>query len=110
MGNNLKGKTAFIIAILVIFCYGIVGIPHSLGPAGLKQALTDRIKLGLDLQGGIHLILKVHVEQAVNSTSDRDVQRIQADFEKGGITSVSVAKLDPAHAEVITVGGIPPAK
>ena len=110
MGNNLKGKTAFIIAILVIFCYGIVGIPHSLSPAGLKQAMTNRIKLGLDLQGGIHLVLKVHVEQAVKSATDRDVQRIQADFEKAGITGTSVAKLDPDHQDVITIGGIPSGK
>jgi preprotein translocase subunit SecD len=110
MGNNLKGKTVFIIAILVIFCYGIVGIPHSLSPAGLKQAITNRIKLGLDLQGGIHLVLKVHVEQAVNSASDRDIQRVQADFEKAGITGTSIVKLDPAHPEIITIGGIPPAK
>jgi preprotein translocase subunit SecD len=110
MGKNLKGKTAFIIAILVVFCYGIVGIPHSLSGAGLKQALTDRIKLGLDLKGGIHLVLKAHVEEAVASTSDRDVQRLQADLEKAGIPGVSVAKLDPTHPEVITVGGIPAGK
>src|SRR5580692_7293553 len=100
MSKNLQGKTAFIIAILVVFCYGIVGIPHSLSPASLEQALTNRIKLGLDLQGGIHLILKVHVEQAVASTSDRDVQRIEADFAKAGIVGATAAKLDPAHPEV----------
>jgi preprotein translocase subunit SecD len=111
MGKNLKGKTAFIVAVLVVFCYGIFGIPHSLGPAGLKQALTDRIKLGLDLKGGIHLIYKVEVGQAVSSTSDRDVQRIQADLEKAGITGASVAKPDPVNGPtVIAVNGFPPGK
>jgi len=110
MSNNLKGKTAFIVALLVVFCYGIVGIPHSLGPAGLKQALTDRIKLGLDLKGGIHLVLQVHVAEAVGSTTDRDVQRIQADLEKAGIKGASVVKLDPAHPETIAISGVPPAR
>jgi preprotein translocase subunit SecD len=110
MGNNLKGKTAFIIALLVVFCYGIVGIPHSLGPAGLKQALTDRIKLGLDLKGGIHLVLGVHVAEAVASTTDRDVQRIRTDLEKAGITGATVAKLDLTHPEAITISGIPAPK
>ena len=111
MGNNLKGKTAFIVAILVVFCYGIFGIPHSLGPAGLKQALTDRIKLGLDLKGGIHLVYKVEVAQAVASTADRDVQRIQADLEKSGIPGASVAKPDPVGSPyVIAVSGFPAAK
>jgi preprotein translocase subunit SecD len=106
MGKNLKGKTAFILALLVVFCYGIVGIPHG----SLKQSLTDRIHLGLDLKGGIHLVLKVHVEEAIASTTDRDAQRIQADLEKAGITGESALKLDPAHPEVITVSGVPPAK
>jgi preprotein translocase subunit SecD len=111
MGNNLKGKTAFIVALLVVFCYGIVGIPHSLKPAGLKQALTDRIHLGLDLKGGTHLVLVVHVEEAVGSTTDRDVQRIETDLQKAGITGATVGKLDPkAHPETITVSGIPIAK
>jgi preprotein translocase subunit SecD len=110
MGTNLKGKTAFILALLVVFCYGIFGIPGSLGPRGLKQALTDRIKLGLDLKGGIHLVLYVHVDEATASTTDRDAQRIQADLEKAGITGASAVKLDPAHPEVLTVTGVPPAK
>jgi preprotein translocase subunit SecD len=104
--GNLKGKTAFILALLVVFCYGIVGIPHG----GLKESLTRRINLGLDLKGGIHLVLAVRVADAVNDTTDRDAQRIQADLEKAGITGVTAAKLDPATPSSITVSGIPAAK
>ena len=103
MGKNLKGKTVFIIAVLVIFIYGIVGIPHG----GLKQTLTDRINLGLDLRGGTHLVLQVHVAEAVNSASDRDVQNLNTALATMGATA---AKLDPAHPEVITVTGVPPAQ
>ncbi len=110
MGKNLKGKTAFIVALLVVFCYGIVGIPRSLTPAGLKQSLTDRIKLGLDLKGGTHLVLVVHVAEAIGSTTDRDVERLQEDLSKAGIPGVTVVKLDPTHPETITVSGIASAK
>jgi preprotein translocase subunit SecD len=110
MSQNLKGKTAFIVAFLVVFCYGIVGIPHGLGPAALKQALADRIKLGLDLKGGTHLVLQVHVQDAVVSATDRDVERLQDDLQKAAITGVTVGKLDPAHPETITVKGVPAAK
>ena len=110
MGKNLKGKTAFIVAILVVFCYGFLGIPRGLTPASLKQALTDHINLGLDLKGGTHLILVVHVEEAVGDTTDRDVQRLQDDLEKAGVTGETVHKLDPAHPETITVSGIPVGK
>ena len=72
MSQNLKGKTDSIVAILVVFCYGFIGIPHGVTPTALKQAIADHIKLGLDLKGGIHLVLQVHVEEAVGLTTDRD--------------------------------------
>jgi preprotein translocase subunit SecD len=111
MSKNLKGKTAFIVALLVVFCYGFVGIPHGLTPAALKQALTEHINLGLDLRGGTHLVLKVNAEEAVGDKTDHDVQQLVSDLEKAGVAGVNVSKLDPVgHPETITVGGVPTAK
>ena len=101
MGKNLAGKAGFIVAVVVIFVYGIIGIPHG----GLKQSLTDRIHLGLDLRGGTHLVLQVHVAEAINSATDTDVQRLNAALTATGGTA---AKMDPAHPEVITVSGFQP--
>jgi preprotein translocase subunit SecD len=106
MGKNLAGKSAFIVAVLVIFCFGIVGIPHG----GLTQSIKDRIHLGLDLKGGTHLVLEVHVAEAVASSTDRDVARIEDAFQKAGITGATVGKTDPARPQTIVVSGIPPAK
>ncbi|HEV2576093.1 MAG TPA: protein translocase subunit SecD [Acidobacteriaceae bacterium] len=103
MGKNLKGKTVFIIAVLVIFVYGIFGIPTH----GVKDALLNRIHLGLDLQGGTHLVLKVHVEEAVNSATDRDMQALNTALQPLG---AQAAKTDLAHPEVITVTGGTPAQ
>jgi len=108
MSKNLKGKTAIIVAILVVFCYGFLGIPRGLTPTDLKQAISDHIKLGLDLKGGTHLVLKVHVDEAVGSTTDRDVQRLREDLQKAGVTGETVHKLDPVvHPDQITISGIP---
>ncbi len=101
MGKNLAGKAGFIIAVLVIFVYGIIGIPHG----GLKNSLLQRINLGLDLRGGTHLVLQVHVAEAIGSQTDIDVQRLNTALAATGATA---AKLDPAHANVITVSGIAP--
>ena len=106
MGKNLAGKTAFIVAILVVFIFGIVGIPHG----GLKQSITDRIHLGLDLKGGTHLVLEVHVAEAIASAVDRDAVRLQADLEKAGITGVTVGRTDPARPQTILISGIPGTK
>src|ERR1700760_1371368 len=106
MGKNLAGKSAFIVAVLVIFCFGIIGIPHG----GLKQSITDRIHLGLDLKGGTHLVLEVHVAEAIASATDRDVARLQDDFQKAGIVGATVGKTDPARPATIVVSGIPATK
>jgi preprotein translocase subunit SecD len=112
MDKNLKLKTALIIAFMVVCCYGFLGVPGGLSPTALKQALADHIKLGLDLKGGTHLVLQVHVEEAVGSTTDRDVQRITDDLQKtAGVTGAQVHKLDPTnHPDTIIVSGFPPAK
>jgi preprotein translocase subunit SecD len=108
MGKNLRGRTIAIIAVLVIFCYGIFGIPHGVTPTALKASMLERIKLGLDLKGGTRLVLYVHVQDAVVSTTDRDVERLQEDLQKvPGAGAVQVHKLDPAHPEVITLANIP---
>ena len=106
MGKNLAGKTAFIVAILLVFCYGFIGIPHG----GLKQSIRNRINLGLDLRGGIHLVLEVHVAEAVASLTDRDAARLQTDLEKAGVAGVTVGKTDAAHPQTIVVAGIPGGK
>jgi preprotein translocase subunit SecD len=110
MRKNLTGKTVAILAILVVFVYGIIGLPHGLSGSALKQSVADRINLGLDLRGGTHLVLQVMVNEAVSAVTDNDVARIQADLQKANLTFSTVAKLDPAHPEVITVAGTAPDK
>ena len=113
MGKNLATKLAVIVVLLLFFIYGIFGIPrptgHGLGDT-LKEALAHRINLGLDLKGGVHLVLAVHVQEAIGSETDRDVGRIQTALETAGVTAPSVAKLDQAHPETITVANVAPAQ
>jgi preprotein translocase subunit SecD len=106
MGKNLAGKSAFIVAVLVIFCFGIVGIPHG----GLEQSIKNNIHLGLDLKGGVHLVMEVHVAEAVGSATDRDVARLEEDFTKAGIVGATVGKTDPARPQTIVISGVPAAK
>jgi len=113
MGKNLATKVAVIIAVILFFVYGIIGIPHSTGRGfgdSVKQSLADRIHLGLDLKGGTHLVLAVHVEEAIGSATDRDVARLETALPAAGVTGATVAKLDAAHPEVITISGVSPAQ
>jgi len=110
MRTNLKGKLTLIIAILVVFVYGIFGVPNGVSKDAFTQALANRIHLGLDLRGGTHLVLQVMVDEAVSAVTDNDIQRVQADLDKAQLAVGSIAKLDPAHPDVITVAGTAPDK
>jgi preprotein translocase subunit SecD len=102
MNKNLGTKAILIVVVLLGCVYGIIGIPHG----GLKQALLNRIHLGLDLKGGVHLVLQVHVEEAISSATDRDMQSLNTALAQ---YSATAAKLDPKHPETISITGAAPA-
>ena len=109
MNKNLRWKVIVIIATMLVFLFGIFGIPKSFSGSGLLTAMTDRIHLGLDLKGGTHLILQVQVNDAVNADSDRAVERLKDEMRTRKINSADVSKPDPANApDRIVIKGVPP--
>jgi preprotein translocase subunit SecD len=106
MRKNLNTKIIVILAALAVCVFGITGIPHGVSPKALKDALVGRINLGLDLRGGTHLVLQVHVEEAVAATVESDAARIQSQLQQAGIAVGSVMP-DPAHPQAILLQGAP---
>ena len=110
MKKNLKNKIALIVAVLLVFVYGIIGIPSGFSGKSLVESLNKRIHRGLDLQGGVHLILQVVVAEAVNSETDNTVARVQQDLKTAKLTFSQVYKPDPARPDVIRIEGTDPTK
>ena len=109
MNKNLLTKTVLIIAVLIVFAVGIVGIPSSFTLSGLVQSIQSRIHLGLDLKGGTHLILQVQVNDAINADTERDVERLKDDLKKASVGFGEISKPDPLnHPELIAIKGVPP--
>ncbi|HLY41761.1 MAG TPA: protein translocase subunit SecD [Terracidiphilus sp.] len=109
MKKNLNKKIAAIIAVLLIFIYGIFRIPSGLSGTALKNAVTQNIHLGLDLQGGVHLILRVMVQEAVGDETDAAVARIQQDLQTAHLTFSQIVKPDPKNKpEFIQIEGTNP--
>ena len=111
MKKNLKNKIALIVAVVVIFVYGIFGVPSGITGNALKESLTKRIHLGLDLRGGAHLILQVEVQEAVSAETDNTVGRIQQDLKTANLNFSQVYKPDPENRpQTIRVEGTSPDK
>jgi preprotein translocase subunit SecD len=108
MNKTFGWKLGLILGTLLVFVYGIFGIPKSLSEDGLLAAMHERIHLGLDLRGGTHLILQVQVNDAVNADSDRAMERLKDVLRDGKITYTDVSKPDPQNApDRIVLKGVP---
>ena len=77
MNSNLRWKAIFVAAVILLCFYGLVGLPDF--PTSLttvKQNLSQRILLGLDLQGGTHLVVQVQVNEAVRQETNQAVSQL----------------------------------
>ena len=86
MTKGLGWKVVLIVAVVLIFAYGIFGVPAGFSGGALADALLSSstfrngIHLGLDLKGGTHLILQVQVNDAINADSDTAITRERFQF------------------------------
>ena len=104
MQKNLLLKTGIIVAILLIFVYGMLGIPRCLAEPGSRPLLLDRIHLGLDLKGGTHLILQVMVNDAVGAQSDHAAEVLKDELQKAKVTFADIGKVDNQPEKVVIKG------
>src|SRR5512141_3086228 len=56
------------------------------GKPPFKEALKKGIKLGLDLRGGIHLVLQVNTADAVKAERDEAVEQLRSQAREQGLT------------------------
>src|SRR6266436_5953826 len=109
MNKNLGWKVGVIVGTLLVFVYGIFGVPGGASGSALLASMQKRINLGLDLKGGTHLILQVQVGDAVNVDSDNAVEILKSGMRKAKINYGDVTKPDPTnHPEQIVIKGVPP--
>ena len=86
MNRSLMGRGLLILAILALSVY-------------FFTPLEKKINLGLDLQGGMHLVLQVNTDDAVNSESASDLQRFAEQALEKGLT-ISPTRLSATQYQV----------
>ena len=96
MGTNLGTKGVVIFGVILACVLGLTcfhkgldaktrfRFPTSL--TALKENVASRINLGLDLRGGMHLILQVQVEDAINAETDQVAERLKTSLREQNIT------------------------
>ncbi|MGC1906847.1 MAG: protein translocase subunit SecD [Candidatus Acidiferrum sp.] len=104
MNPNLKWKAIFIALVIVGCIYGLIGLPtFPTSLAQLKDNFGHQIKLGLDLQGGTHLILQVQTQEAIAQETDQTVDRLTTQMRAKNIRYEEVRRVDDTHILVRNV-------
>ncbi len=94
MAKNLRWKVLLIVGVIALAIY-------SFYPPDKK------VRLGLDLKGGVHLVLRVQTEDAVRLETQTTADRLREQLRTQGITTATVTVVSPTE---FRVENIPPDK
>jgi len=86
MQKNLKWKLLMIAAIMLLCLYWFIS------PREKGASFLSRLNLGLDLKGGIHLVLQVVTDDALNQDLLQDADRIAQELKSKNIDFESSKK------------------
>jgi len=106
MYKNLRWKIITSAVVLVLFAgYGVYPILAQKYGLPIADWLADkRLKLGLDLQGGVHLILRVQTDDALRLETETSAERLHEELRTQNVTVTAVTPTSPTQ---FTVEGVP---
>ena len=103
--KNLRWKIITVISVFVVFfavgVYPILAKRYTLPAPGWLMA--KQLKLGLDLKGGVHLVLRVHTDEALQISGTTTSEQLREALRAAGVTFTSISVPSPT---VIRVEGV----
>jgi preprotein translocase subunit SecD len=107
--SNLRWKVIAI--LLVLLAFSSVGVyPIIAAHYGIRRPallMDKQLKLGLDLKGGVHLVLRVQTDDALRIETDQEMERLREELRTKGIMVANIVSPDPTH---FRVEGVSPAQ
>src|ERR1041385_6482203 len=105
--QNIRWKVLTIIAVFVVFfAVGVYPIiAASRGVHSPSWLMDKQLKLGLDLKGGVHLVLRVQTDDALRIESETEMERRRAELQTRNIPFTNIV---PVGVTQFRVEGVPP--
>jgi preprotein translocase subunit SecD len=100
MDRSLKWRTAALIFITLL-CVAIVlpsFVPRDQFPSWFNRIFSSRMSMGLDLQGGLHLVYSIDLDKAVDDRASELKRDIEARFAEDGIKGIVRTPASPLGA------------
>jgi len=105
MNKNLRWKVLTVLVVVVVF-FGAGVYPQLAArynwpaPAWL---MAKHLRLGLDLRGGIQVVMRVHTDEALRTYTLTTVEQIREALKTAGVAVGSIAARSPTSFEVTGV-------
>jgi preprotein translocase subunit SecD len=99
-----KALKRFSVRLVIVLAVIIPALIYCLPTFNLALWPHKKINLGLDLQGGMHLVLEVNTEKAAESSIERNFQEIRELVRKNQIQNASVERPSPMKISVQVQG------
>src|SRR6516165_10840066 len=106
---NIRWKLITILIVFVVFA-GVGVYPILAARRGIQSPswlMDKQLKLGLDLKGGVHLVLRVQTDDALRLETDTESERLREELTKRNIPFTNIVAPDPTH---FRVEGVPSAQ
>lgn len=107
MNSNIRWKVLTSAAVLVVFA--AVGIypllANRLGVTSPAVLMDKQLKLGLDLKGGVHLVLRVKTDDALRVETESEMERVREALRAANIASTSINAPMPTEFRVEGLAG-----
>ena len=95
--QNLRWKIITIAAVFIVFVgvgvYPILASRYHIPAPG--WLMDKQLKLGLDLKGGVHLVLRVQTDDALRLETETEMERLREELQSKNITVTGVNTLSP---------------
>jgi preprotein translocase subunit SecD len=89
------GYRALILAVLSAAALVIV-LPTFVSPPPAWWPWKRPVRLGLDLQGGTHLLYQVQIEQAIDNSVDRLAREVEREVRDAGVGAFTAERVERA--------------
>jgi preprotein translocase subunit SecD len=100
--KNIRWKVITVVAIFAIFfsigVYPILAQRYNLPAPGWLKA--KQLKLGLDLKGGVQLVLRVHTDEALQISTGTTAEQLREALSRAGVTVTNVTVTSPTSFRV----------
>ena len=104
--KNLRWKILTVVVLFVIFfaigVYPLLAAKYKLPAPG--WLMNQQLKLGLDLKGGVHLVLRVHTSEALQIHTTTTVEQVREALRTAGVTPAALSVTSPT---TFRIEGVP---